>query len=78
MFYISKASFNRDKFGIIDSKDGVHIIAVCTEDNKSVQEELVEDMMFLIASFSGRLYGLRSSNKRKLRSSIDSIPDIEE
>lgn len=57
---------------------GVHIIAVCTEDNKSVQEELVEDMMSLIASFSGRLYGLRSSNKRKLRSSIDSIPDIEE
>ena len=27
---------------------------------KSVQEELVEDMMSLIASFSGKLYGMRS------------------
>ena len=26
----------------------------------SVQEELVEDMMSLIASFSGQLYGMRS------------------
>ena len=33
---------------------GVEIIVVCTEDNKSVQEELVDDMMSLIASFSGR------------------------
>ena len=31
---------------------------------KSVQEELTEDMMALIASFSGKLYGMRSKNKR--------------
>ena len=31
---------------------------------KSVQEELTEDMMALIASFSGKLYGLRSKKKR--------------
>lgn len=40
---------------------GVEIIVVqdITKE-KSVQEELAEDMMALIASFSGKLYGLRS------------------
>lgn len=33
---------------------------------KSVQEELVEDMMSLITSFSGKLYGMRSG-KNKIR-----------
>lgn len=32
--------------------------------DKSVQEELVEDMMSLIASFSGKLYGMRSKKKK--------------
>lgn len=40
---------------------GVKIITVkdCSEE-RNVQEELVEDMMSLIASFSGKLYGMRS------------------
>ena len=32
--------------------------------DKSVQEELVEDMMSLIASFSGKLYGMRSKKNK--------------
>lgn len=55
---------------------GTEIIVICSEDSKSVQEELVEDMMSLIASFSGRLYGLRSKNKKKLKDSIDNIPEL--
>ena len=45
---------------------GVEIIVV-KDDNeeKSVQEELVEDMMSLIASFSGKLYGIRSKRKKE-------------
>ena len=44
---------------------GTNIIIVKDEnEEKSVQEELVEDMMSLIASFSGKLYGMRS---RKLK-----------
>ena len=40
---------------------GTSIIIVRDETaEKSVQEELVEDMMSLIASFSGKLYGMRS------------------
>lgn len=42
----------------------VKIIVVKDEKaEKSVQEELVEDMMSLIASFSGKLYGMRSKKK---------------
>ena len=43
----------------------VNIIVVKDVNNeKSVQEELVEDMMSLIASFSGKLYGMRSKGNR--------------
>lgn len=45
----------------------VNIIVVKDENaDKSVQEELVEDMMSLIASFSGKLYGMRS-RKNKIK-----------
>lgn len=30
----------------------------------SVEKELTDDMMSLIASFSGKLYGMRSKNKK--------------
>jgi predicted site-specific integrase-resolvase len=44
---------------------GTEIVVVKDMDGeKSVQEELVEDMMALIASFSGKLYGLRSGKKK--------------
>ena len=43
---------------------------VVVKDNamtKTIEEELTEDMMLLIASFSGKLYGMRSkSNKKKV------------
>jgi predicted site-specific integrase-resolvase len=46
---------------------GVDIITVKdTDTEKSVHDELVEDMMSLVESFSSKLYGLRSGrNKRK-------------
>lgn len=44
---------------------GVEIVVVKDQaKEKSVQEELVEDMMALIASFSGKLYGLRSKENK--------------
>lgn len=43
----------------------VQIITTNTEPNKTIQEELVQDVMSLIASFSGRLYGLRSHKNKK-------------
>lgn len=45
---------------------GTNIIIVRDiNSEKSVQEELVEDMMSLIASFSGKLYGMRSRKSRQ-------------
>lgn len=43
------------------------------EDNisKNSQEELVEDMMSLIASFSGKFYGLRSKEKKLLYKKLE-------
>ncbi len=35
------------------------------EDKKSLQEELVEDLISIVASFSGKLYGLRSHQKAR-------------
>ena len=49
---------------------GTTIIVVKDENNaKSVHDELVEDMMSLIASFSGKLYGMRSK-KNKVKGDI--------
>lgn len=45
------------------------IIVKDIKSNKSVQEELVEDMMSLIASFSGKLYGMRS--KKRMENELD-------
>jgi predicted site-specific integrase-resolvase len=40
---------------------GTNIVVVKdADDEKSVERELVEDLMSLMASFSGKLYGLRS------------------
>ena len=43
---------------------GVEIVVKDKDKKKSVQEELVEDMMALIASFSGKLYSMRSKKNK--------------
>lgn len=49
------------------SAKGVSIIVVKDKkETKSVEEELVEDMMNLIASFSGKLYGMRSRKNKEV------------
>lgn len=47
------------------------------ETDKSAQEEMVEDMMALIASFSGKLYGMRSKAKKNIIKQIENIPTQE-
>ena len=47
---------------------GVSIIVVSDEvDNKSQSEELAEDIITLIHSFSGKLYGLRQKIKKEIK-----------
>jgi putative resolvase len=45
---------------------GVTISVIEDETDKSVQEELVDDLIKLVASFSGKLYGMRSSKKQQV------------
>lgn len=49
---------------MFDMKNVKIIVLNETENDRSSQEELVEDMMSLIASFSGKLYGMRSNQRR--------------
>lgn len=44
--------------------------------DKSAQEEMVEDMMALIASFSGKLYEMRSKSKKEIKKQLEKIPTV--
>lgn len=50
---------------ICKMKDVEIVIMQQGQDKKSIQEELAEDIMSLLASFSGKLYGLRSHKNKK-------------
>lgn len=54
---------------------GVELTALQEKENKDLQEELVNDMMSLLASFSGKLYRIRGNKKKKMREIIDSVPE---
>jgi len=65
----SKDRLTRFGFGYLESffsGYGVAIHVVDGEDDKkSLQEELVDDLISIVISFSGRLYGLRSHSKAR-------------
>lgn len=51
----------------ICNKHDVEIVVVSNEtEDKSIQEELTEDIIAIIHSFSGKLYGLRKTIKQKI------------
>lgn len=54
---------------------GTEITVLSEKETLSAQQELVDDMMGLVASFSGRFYGLRSAEKRKARAVIEELDD---
>ncbi len=53
---------------------GVKIQVVNDEGNKkSVYEELVEDLLSIVTSFSGKLYGIRSKKKEEVTSKVKEV-----
>ncbi len=56
----------------------VKLVALQEKEDKDLQEELVDDMMSLLASFSQKLYRIRGSQKKKMQKIIDSVPDQED
>ena len=49
------------------------IIITESKPDKSAQEELVDDMVSLLASFSEKLYGMRSSQRKQLAEQVKEI-----
>ncbi len=45
---------------------GVRIEVVYSEEPRDAYQELVEDLLAIVTSFAGKLYGLRSHRKRRL------------
>jgi len=45
---------------------GVRIEVVFGDEPKDLQQELIEDLIAIVTSFAGRLYGMRSHKKRKV------------
>ncbi|MGQ9825939.1 MAG: IS607 family transposase, partial [Desulfotomaculales bacterium] len=43
------------------------------EDKKTVYEELVEDLLSIVTSFSGKLYGIRSKKKEEVATKIREV-----
>ncbi len=52
---------------------GVRLHVLNGEKTKSLEEELVQDMLSIVTSFSGKLYGLRSSRRKKLLENVKEI-----
>jgi excisionase family DNA binding protein len=52
---------------------GVEIHVMSEEKNKSLEEELVQDMLSIVTSFSGKLYGIRSAKRKKL---IENVREV--
>lgn len=49
---------------------GVRIEVVFGEEPKDLQQELIEDLITIVTSFAGRLYGMRSHKKKKVVESV--------
>ncbi|MDG6939691.1 MAG: IS607 family transposase [Nitrososphaerota archaeon] len=64
------ARFGFDLLSWVCSKYGTEIVAV---NSSSPQEELVQDLIAIITSFSAKLYGLRSHKTRKLLQTVKEV-----
>lgn len=70
IFILYKDRLTRFGFNYLEqicNKFGTKIIEISKEiEEKSIQEELAEDIISIIHSFSGKLYGIRNTIKEKL------------
>ena len=54
------------------SSYGCRIEAIDSEEVKEPQQELVEDLVAIVTSFAGKIYGARSHKKRKVVEAVES------
>ena len=48
------------------SSHGVEIEVIFDDESKTPEKELVEDLLSIVTSFAGKLYGMRSHKKKRL------------
>ena len=74
IFILYKDRLTRFGFNYLEqicNKFGTKIIVISEEiQEKSIQEELAEDIISIIHSFSGKLYGMRNKIKEKLEKEL--------
>jgi putative resolvase len=58
--------FGQDYLECLFDSFGVTLTILEPEDAKTPEQELTEDLLTVIASFSGRLYGMRSHKQKEL------------
>jgi len=51
----------------------VELHIMCGEKNGSIEEELVRDMLSIVTSFSGKLYGIRSAKRKRLLENVRKV-----
>jgi putative resolvase len=49
---------------------GVEVVYTGQADDESAESELVRDMLAIVTSFAGRLYGQRSAKTKRLRAAV--------
>lgn len=49
---------------------GVTVVYTGQPENESAESELVRDMLAIVTSFAGRLYGQRSAKTKRLRAAV--------
>jgi len=71
--------FSFEYFEFFFKQYNVRIEAVLGEEDKDVYQELVDDLMSIIKSFSSKLYGIRSQKKKKFVEGVKSLlKEVEE
>ena len=50
---------------------GLGLKVIFGEEPKDMNQELVEDLIAIVASFAGRLYGMRSRKKRRVVEAVE-------
>lgn len=58
--------FGQEYLEVLFESFGVTLIVLDPAEDKTAEQELTDDMMALLASFSGRLYGMRSHKQKEL------------
>lgn len=51
---------------------GIEVTVINEETDKTAHEELVDDLLQLVASFAGKLYGMRSSKRKRIVETVES------